>query len=106
LPSGHENFHENAVVVTLWMFLGLSVRKSGPAFWHVSYAISLWYQSKRANFNCCCTLQGLHCIGKQHLFPNVQLYQQNWVKLVPTEKWTMDKIMLNCIQFSWWRPMT
>jgi len=46
LPLGHENFHDDTVVVTLWMFPGLSVRKSGPAAWQVSYAISLWYQSK------------------------------------------------------------
>jgi len=26
--------------------LRLSVRKTGPAAWQVSYAISLWYQSK------------------------------------------------------------
>jgi len=26
LPSGHENFHDNAVVVNLLMFPGLSVR--------------------------------------------------------------------------------
>jgi len=37
LPSGHEKF---SVVVTLWMFPGLSVKKSGPAAWQVSYAIS------------------------------------------------------------------
>jgi len=29
------------VVVTLWVFPGLSVRKSGPAAGQVSYAISL-----------------------------------------------------------------
>ena len=46
LPSGHENLCDDTVVVTLWMFPGLSVRKSGPAAWQVSYAISLWYQSK------------------------------------------------------------
>jgi len=39
-PLGHENFHDDTVVVTLWMFPGLSVRKSGPAAWQVSYAIS------------------------------------------------------------------
>jgi len=33
-------------IVTLWMFPGLSARKSGPAAWQVSYAISLLYQSK------------------------------------------------------------
>jgi len=27
LPPGHENFHEDSVVVTLWMSPGLSVRK-------------------------------------------------------------------------------
>ena len=43
LPSGHENFHDDSVVVTLWMFPGLSVRKSGPVARQVSYAISLWY---------------------------------------------------------------
>jgi len=43
LPSEHENFHDDAVVyiMTLWMFPGLSVRKSGPAARKVSYAISL-----------------------------------------------------------------
>jgi len=72
LPSGHENFHDDALVVTLWMFPGLSVRKFGPAAWQVSYAISLRYQSKSvftvarifvlsASFNCCCTPQGLLC---------------------------------------------
>jgi len=46
LPSGHENFHDDQVIVTLRMFPGLSVRKSVTAAWQVSYAISLWYQSK------------------------------------------------------------
>ena len=46
MPSGHEKFHYDQVTVTLWMFPGLSVRKSGPAAWQVSYAISLRYQSK------------------------------------------------------------
>ena len=41
MPTGHENFHKDAVVVTLWMFPGLSVRKSGSAAWQLSYAISL-----------------------------------------------------------------
>jgi len=41
LPAGHEYFDDNSVVVTLWMFPGLSVRKSGPATWQVTYAISL-----------------------------------------------------------------
>jgi len=45
LPSGHED--DPLVVVILWMLPGLSVRKSGPAAWQVSYAISLLYQSKR-----------------------------------------------------------
>ena len=39
MPSGHENFHKDTVVVTLWMFPGLSVRRS--VAWQLSYAISL-----------------------------------------------------------------
>jgi len=37
----HQGIHDDSVVVTLWMFPGLSVRKSGPAAWQESYAICL-----------------------------------------------------------------
>jgi len=40
-------------VVTLWVLPGLSVRKTGPAAWQVSYAISLWYQSKPRETTVC-----------------------------------------------------
>jgi len=43
LPSGHDNFHDDAECIysDFVDVLRLSVRKSGPAAWQASYAISL-----------------------------------------------------------------
>ena len=51
LPSGHENFHDDSVVVTLWMLPGLSVRKSGPAAWKGDFFFGRTFDSQNSS-NC------------------------------------------------------